>query len=184
MADTKVSAFTDLASPAPANSYVPVIVTGDTMNYKAPLTQAGQPTRFLTLTYHHPGNEDGDSESESGIEIPDSDIPEGTAWAVSVQARVVSTTAPDEMGISWSLYPVTVVRPVGGNLGWTAHSRNMDVEVSATPSFTAVFEADSEIYLDVLAMHTTNNIVAYIGGMSDATPTDWTINVQLTPIAP
>lgn len=199
MADTKISAFADLANPPPANSYVPVVVIGDTTNYKAPLgsgsPQAGQPTRFLTLAHHHSGNEDGNSESATtGIPIPDSTMAEGSLYAVSVQTKAVKSSdgslvtvgfAP-AVGASHTNSSMIVLRETGGTaFAFLLDGTISDSAVGTPSSFSNSPEANSDSQFFSAGVSVSGNaLVARFAGLSTNTPTDWTINVQLMPIAP
>lgn len=147
--------------------------------------QAGQPTRFLTLTYHHPGNEDGNSVSATtGIPIPDSDIAEGTHWIVVFQARAVASGGAQAGYINGDTY-VAVCRPTGEDAAVYSYAGGTtNPFLSGDKSFhvDAALRGDSQF--DFALKIVSNGLSAIINGMSDATPTDWTINVQLTPIAP
>lgn len=156
--------------------------------------QPGQPTRFLTLTYHHPGNEDGNSIPITGIVFPDSTIAEGEVFRLNVQCRVVVSSSSEILAVGESPFaPPTgavgrqcyVSRQPGGQP--LIHSGNGDITSSNTCATAGPANpdasGDSQFYLPVIVV-ISGSLYASFGGMSTDTPTDWTINVQLTPIAP
>lgn len=150
----------------------------------------GQPTRFLTLTYHHPGNEDGNSVSgTTGIPIPNSTIAEGTVWMLELQVRAVSGLeiytyrTPDKKAFvgrqTGQAAGAILLVDVGAN-----HPQIPDIDLTnAIALNTSGYSTDNWMYFSGLTV-VSNAINAVFFGMSTNTPTDWIINVQLTPIAP